>query len=306
MGAAYSRGMRMTGRVLLVVISGLVACGGAAAPLPPQQPETALPLPTGSPTANFRERQPPSRSIESSVHVAMGIPKDSDDSDDYLMDKVEYVTSYNSKLNVPNWASWRLDAQDVGAVDRQNDFRGDDELPAAFYHVVKKDYEHSGFDQGHLCPSKDRSTSAEKNSLTFLETNMHPQVKELNEVRWKNLEDYSRKLAVTEHKELYIVAGGLFDAHPTTIGHGVAVPKANYKIVVVLEGGQSVESVARDTQVIAVIMPNDHGVKDKKWTEYLVTVDEIERRSGYDFLSKVPVGIQRAIQSKAATIALRE
>lgn len=243
--------------------------------------------------------------ISSSVHVAMGIPKDGDDSDDYLMDKGVYVVSYNKNLNAPNWSSWQLDAKYVGNVDRQNDFRADDALPADFYHVTPQDYANSGFDRGHLCPSKDRSDSAENNSLTFLMTNMHPQRKELNEVRWKNLEDYSRKLATDGHKELYIMAGGIFDAHPAVIGHGVAVPKADYKIVVVLDAGQGVDNVSTGTEVIAVMMPNESSVKNKKWTEYLVTVDDVERQTGYDFLSNVPADVQRVIQSKKATIAIK-
>jgi endonuclease G len=296
--------MRLPSGLLVLGLVGVAACGGARSPAP-KEPQAVRSPPADGGASDFRERQPPSGGIESSVHVAMGVPKDGDDSDDYLMDKRVYVTSYNLKLNVPNWVSWQLDEKYVGDVDRQNNFRADDELPATFYHVTPKDYAHSGYDQGHLCPSKDRSRSVDDNSLTFLMTNMHPQRKELNEVRWKNLEDYERKLAGA-HKELYVVAGGIFDAHPPTIGNGVAVPKADYKIVVVLDAGQGVENVTAATEVIAVIMPNEPTVKEKAWTEYLVTVDEIERQSGYDFLSNVPVGIQRAMQSKTATIALRE
>jgi endonuclease G len=132
-------------------------------------------------------------------------------------------------------------------------------------------------------------------------TNMHPQRPELNRVRWKNLEDYERKLA-NEDKELYVTAGGIFEANPPTIGHGVAVPKADYKIVVVLDAGQGVESVTPNTEVIAVIMPNEPSVKQKKWTEYLTTVDEVEKQSGYTFLSNVPANVRKVIEARVASI----
>lgn len=115
------------------------------------------------------------------------------------------------------------------------------------------------------------------------------------------MEDYERKLA-NQNKELYVTAGGIFDATPPTIGHGVAVPKADYKIVVVLAAGQGAESVTPETEVIAVIMPNDPSVKQKKWTEYLTTVEEVERQSGYTFLTKVPASVRKVIEARVASI----
>lgn len=118
---------------------------------------------------------------------------------------------------------------------------------------------------------------------------------------WKALEEYERAIA-KQHRELYIVAGGLFDASPLTIGHAVSVPRADYKIVVVLDPGQGVESVTTTTEVIAVVMPNDPSVKQRKWTEYLITVDEIERQSGYDFMTNVPDNVQKAIEARVGSI----
>jgi hypothetical protein len=76
-----------------------------------------------------------------------------------------------------------------------------------------------------LAASLEAPTTAADNSLTFLMTNMHPQRPELNRVTWKALEEHERALA-KKHHELYVVAGGIFDATSPTIGHGVQVPKA--------------------------------------------------------------------------------
>jgi endonuclease G len=253
------------------------------------EPQTSAPASVPSPA-------PAVSTLASSPHVALGIPKDADDSDDLLMDERAYVVSYNPKREAANWVAW-LDERDLGDTDRSGDFRADDRLPANVYHVTPGDYARSGFDRGHLCPSADRTDTAEDNSLTFLMSNMHPQRPELNRVTWKALEEHERGLA-KEHHELYIVAGGIFDANPPTIGHGVAVPKADYKIIVVLAEGQGVESVTTSTEVIAVVMPNDPSAKERPWAAYATSVDEVERQSGYDFLSKVPEAVQKVIEAK--------
>jgi endonuclease G, mitochondrial len=237
-----------------------------------------------------------------SIHVALGTPKDSDPSDDYLIDHGIYVLSYNPRKNVPNWVSWELDRSFLGHVRRKNDFRSDSSLPLTFYHTKPQDYHGSGYDRGHLCPSADRQDSQSDNSLTFLMTNIQPQLHELNEGPWAKLEEYERELARQRDTELFIVAGGIFDTRYQSIGHGIAVPKANYKIIVILRQGQLALDVKSETKVIAVIMPNELGVGKHQWAEYLTSVDAIERATDYDFLSNVPNVIQDVIEAKVAKL----
>jgi endonuclease G len=199
--------------------------------------------------------------------------------------------------------SWALDARDLGPESRNDHFHADDGLPTGVYRVKPADYAKSGFDRGHLCPSADRTRSPDDNALTFLMTNMHPQVPELNRGDWKKLEEHERALAKQGH-EVFVVAGGVFGASPRTIGHGVAVPDAEYKILVVLAKGQGAADVNEQTPVIAVVMPNDASVKEHRWTDYVVTVDEIERQTGYDFLPAVPERIQAVIEAKRADVRL--
>jgi endonuclease G len=98
--------------------------------------------------------------------------------------------------------------------------------------------------------------------------------------------------------ELFIIAGRVFASPPPTIGHGVAVPKANYKIIAVLGQGQSAADVQPSTEVIAVMMPNEQAVGTHPWTDYVTSVDDIERQSGYDFLSRVPEDVQRMVEAR--------
>ena len=150
-----------------------------------------------------------------------------------------------------------------------------------------------------MCPSADRQDSVEDNSRTFLFTNIMPQLRELNAGPWEQLESHARSL-VQRGAQLYVVAGGLFSAPFPTIGNGVAVPAANFKIIVVLNQGQGASDVDASTQVLAVLMPNQRGVGEHDWTEYATSVDAIERASGYDFLNAIPEPLQRVIEARTA------
>jgi endonuclease G len=129
-------------------------------------------------------------------------------------------------------------------------------------------------------------------------TNMQPQKHELNAGPWEELETFERTLATAQGKEVFIVAGGIFDAQPPTIGPGIAVPRASYKIVVALTPGQGVGGVTVDTPLYAVIMPNQTTVTGTHWRDYVVSVDDIERETGYDFMNRVPEAIAQVLEAK--------
>jgi endonuclease G len=241
----------------------------------------------------------PSSSI-GSINLALGLPTDSDPSDDLILDHEVFVVSYNVRREVPNWVAWRLVADDFGKAHRTNTFHVDALLPADWYHVGPLDYRGSGYDRGHLCPSGDRTSSPSANATTFVMTNMLPQVRALNAGPWERLESYERELAGQQGKQVFIVAGGLFDATGTQswIGPGIAVPRATFKVLVVLERGQGAADVSAATTIYAVIMPNAASVSGTAWQQYLVSVDQVERESGYNFMSRVAEGIQQVVEAR--------
>lgn len=284
----------------------LLQCGAGATPGVSAAPAPARSKPAAGPIAQARPGDPiepegaaPGR-VGSSVHLALGVPVDADPSDDRLLDERSFVLSYSPVKRVPNWVAWRLDSSYLGHVHRRNDFRPDPMLPAELYHVNEHDYLRSGYDRGHMCPSADRADTPEDNSLTFLFTNMEPQLHELNAGPWERLEVYERERAARPGTVLYIVAGGVFGAPFPTIGQGVAVPAANFKIVVVMSEGQRASDVTAQTEVLAVLMPNQRGVGEHAWSEFLTSVDAIEHATGYDFLNAVPEAVQRMIEARIA------
>jgi endonuclease G len=215
----------------------------------------------------------------------------------YLIEKPEYALSYNANIGTANWVSWQLNQSWLGSSDRQNTFRPDNSLPENFYPVTPKDYTNTGYDRGHIIPSSDRTRTLEENSATFLMVNMLPQAPDLNREVWRELELESRRL-VDRGKELYIVAGP--HGKIKTIANGkVTVPKYNWKVVLILDRpGGNAKTVTAQTKAIAVWMPNDDSVKRTSWKNYIVTVDDVEAKTGYDFFSNVPPTVQKVIESQ--------
>jgi endonuclease G len=221
----------------------------------------------------------------------------------YLLTKPQYVLSYNRDQGKPNWVSWHLDQNDLGSAARQDDFRADESLPSDWYQVKTSDYSGYGFDRGHNCPSADRTASEADNSATFLMSNMMPQAPQNNQQTWANLEDYCRTL-VRDGNELYIICGSYgrggtgSEGYATTIAGGrVTVPARCWKVVVVLPtGSNDLGRITSSTRVIAVNTPNNINV-NPAWAGYRVTVDAIEKASGLDLLSALPLSVQDKLET---------
>jgi endonuclease G, mitochondrial len=225
--------------------------------------------------------------------------------ENYLMVKPQYVLSYSRRKGIPNWVSWRLNADDLavqGTSRRQNDFRPDPALPPDWPATHPKDYTGSGFDRGHMANSEDRSSNPSNNSATFLMTNMLPQAPDNNRGVWVQLENYCRELA-RQGKELYIISGpqgqgGVGERGPLkNLPLGQLVPANTWKVVLVTDKGRGIGGIDQNTRAFAVSIPNTQGIKHNSWRSYRKTVREIEKNTGYNFFSVLPADVQEAIEN---------
>ncbi|WP_461112530.1 DNA/RNA non-specific endonuclease [Spirosoma jeollabukense] len=240
-------------------------------------------------------------------NLALGNPSgaSTDNPDNYLLTKPQYVVSYNRSRGIANWVSWRLSTVWKGDAKRTNEFRPDATLPTGWYAVRTSDYTNTGFDRGHLCPSDDRDNTPEDNAATFILTNIVPQAPRHNREVWKSLEDYERQL-MGGGNDVYIIAGTSGtggtgqNGYATSLANGkLTVPATLWKILIVVPvGADDSFQLTSSTRIIAVNIPNDQSAADKPWRAYITSVDALETLTGYDFLSNVPVDIQRTLEMR--------
>jgi endonuclease G len=193
-----------------------------------------------------------------------------------------------------------LTAADLGSLKRPDNssFLHDLRVPEDWTRITFEDYTASGYDRGNLCPSADRSSSAELNRETFLMTNMVPQTPTLNRRTWSSLEQYSRDL-VKQGNQLFITAGCYGNAG--RIKDKITIPTNCWKIVVIVSGDSGTSVIDKDTKVIAVDMPNNSTVSPN-WTDYITTVQKIEQKTGYNFLTALPDDMQKALKALTYTL----
>jgi endonuclease G len=216
-----------------------------------------------------------------SPHLPFGNPSEAGkDPNNQLVLRQQFAASWNAGERIANWVAWKLVASDIGNTERSQ-FYADTEISTP----TPKDYTNSGYDRGHLCPSKDRSDTPEDNKAVFTMLNIIPQAGGNNRGPWEKAEEFERSLAQSD-REVYIIAGGAGSAGDVK---GITVPEETWKVIVALERGKSYPEGQEKAQVFAIILPNHDGIMHDRWQDHQVSVSEIEKKTGYHFFKNAPV-----------------
>jgi endonuclease G len=233
-------------------------------------------------------------------NIEFGIPEDSDASNDFIVEREQYVLSYNPDLGVANWVSWNVDAESYGTAEKTSGyFRQDTLLPDSMRTITDDDYTNSGFDRGQLVFYQERSKTEVDLKSTYFITNALPQTPDLNRGPWAELEEYIEKICIENNKECYCIAGPIFtEESKTYIAEGkIAVPDAFFKLILVTERSLGLESITEDnSQIISVMIPNEDGIKDNSFLSYTVSPSLIESYTGYDFFAKLPNSVEEKLE----------
>ncbi len=239
-------------------------------------------------------------------HGEFGLPVDDDASNDFLVNRTEFIGSFDNARGIPNWVTYNLDGTHiVPGADRCNCFTFDPILEdAGFARYTTADYTGAGafagygIDRGHLARSFDRTSGTLDNARTFYFSNIIPQAADNNQGPWSAHEIYLGNLAQNENKELWITAGASGSIGTVKNEGRITIPAWTWKVSVIAPRGTRLEDVEdyRDLEVISVVMPNVPGIRNVDWTtSYVVTADSVEKLSGYRFLTNLPANIRRAL-----------
>jgi len=276
-------------------------------PLPGLRP--ALPHPTTAPTPTAIGASLLARGVAAPIaaraarNVLLGLPSDANRTaeDDYLIARNDLVLSYSSSRKSPNWASWVTTREHAGQVGRSDHtWRSDPSLPAHFGFSTFHDYEGAGYDPGHLLPAGERRNSARASARTYVTTNHLPQAFNSNRGPWLRFENSYLHHVQEQDLEAHVLAGGVYGQRPLTIGSGIPVPNAMWKIVVLLGRGQTLADVTPATRVLAILIPNSDAEVNPRagFDRYLTSPAEIERQTGLRFFNHLPQPLADALRGK--------
>jgi DNA/RNA endonuclease G (NUC1)/PKD repeat protein len=239
-------------------------------------------------------------------NAEFGEPADRDAGDDFIIRHDQYTSSYNKNRGTPNWVSYNLEVTHFGPEDRCDCFTFDPALLAAgFTRYTTADYTGAGdfhgygIDRGHLARSFDRTAGSLDNAFTFYFTNIIPQAADNNQGPWAILENHLGDLARNNNKEVYIIAGVAGDKGTVKNEGKITIPASVWKVAVIMPRNQGLGNADSydDLEVLAVVMPNDPGIRNVSWETYKTTVDAVEALSGYDFLALLPDQVEIAVES---------
>jgi len=141
-----------------------------------------------------------------------------------------YITFVDPAAKIPEWVVYTLTPDHaLGCLPRTNAFAADQSFAGS---ATPADYNNTGFDKGHLMPDGDASFDDQAENESFFMTNMSPQLPGLNRGAWKLLETSVRGWTAELRQPYTIYVGNIYGAGDKTIGKGVVVPHALYKIVI--------------------------------------------------------------------------
>ncbi|AOS43667.1 Nuclease precursor [Lacunisphaera limnophila] len=206
-----------------------------------------------------------------------------------LLANAGYVVGYSDELGNPRWAAYRVrDTAPGAAPERPDNFAVD---PRTVARIEPGFYTRSGYDRGHLAPNHAIATryGAAAQAETFLMSNIIPQKHALNAGPWKQLEQRIATNYPGRFGEVWVIAGPVFGDRPDKLRGRVAVPEACYMIIVDESDGR--------VRAAAFVFPQDTPA-EAPLDDYLTTIDDLERRTGLDFLSELSDPAETALEAR--------
>jgi endonuclease G len=78
------------------------------------------------------------------------------------------------------------------------------------------------------------------------------------------------------------------------------VPEYTWKVMLIIDDPGR-EITVDNGKTLAVWIPNSEEVVNTKWQDYLVAVDEVESRTGYNFFAALPKDLQSELEKTIYT-----
>ena len=225
------------------------------------------------------------------VVARAGLPKrvaDPAPNDIRIIDRGEFILGWSDSLRHPAWCAYHVTRDEKFEDGKRPSFLVDKSIPRA---PKPADYTNTGYDRGHLAPNHaivSRYGEAERRK-TFMMSNIAPQAPALNRDIWRDLEHRIADLWTARYGEIWVIVGCI----PSSVGltfeqTDVDIPEAYFQVILAQEG--------LDVRALAVLIPQD--IPWNSWAaRQILTIDELEKLTGYDFNPDFPGFIQDPLES---------
>lgn len=246
-------------------------------------------------TAEVNGQESPSPPEIHSKHFFYGYPQGAPVSNDLIIRNI-YALSSNDDTKLADWVAYRLDQATVqGDIRQSRNWKSDPWLDSSET-LEPADYTGANaalhVDRGHQAPLASFKGTISWSETNFL-SNITPQKSNLNQGPWKILEDRVRGL-VADGYVVFVMTGPLYEREMPSLPNADEshrIPSGYWKIVLVQESG-SVTSIKAASFIFDQETPRGVDVLDS-----LGTIDEVELRSGLDFLRELPDDLETTMES---------
>lgn len=223
-----------------------------------------------------------------------------------------YTICYNPDELTTYWVAYNLKSSHMGS-GRSDEWAYVSEIAQGKQaNIVSASYKNkasggsNNYDRGHLLPSSSRNyNTGTMNEQTFYVINVAPQNADFNQITWNNLEQAVQSVA--EKEEVFVVTGtmcaqvsdgnGSFTPERTYDNSGKEIPVPRYFYKVVLKVNKSGSTVT-DAKAIGFWFTNISHTDD--YTDYAVSVDQIEEWTGLNFFVNLSDSIEESAESNSS------
>jgi len=210
---------------------------------------------------------------------------------------------YSEQHEQAKWVSHIIVPEIVDrSVNQMNSFREDpliDSRSAIHLDYVDRglkpgaigyEYDSFGFDRKQMAPKEDFKWNEKALYESYYYSNVSPQTTGFNNGKWLEMESLLRRyIEQNSTTQLYVTTGPILNDSLPFIEEGVnkvSIPEHFFKVVLDLKNRKS----------IAFLIPSN--AKDSSLSNYVLSINEMEEKTGLDFFYKLNDELEEEIESQ--------
>lgn len=221
-----------------------------------------------------------------------------------------YTAYYDTSTYTSMWVAYPLNSSHMGSLARLDDWSYNPLISTSYQVNLCNSSYNDNYSRGHLIPNASRNGNSTLQAQTFYVTNSVPQIQDsFNGGIWSSLEGALQSIAKSE--EIYIVTGVAFakEGETRSITYTTAkddtksVPVPNYFYKVAMKVTKSSSGTVTAASTIGFWF--EHKTYSDSYTNYAVSVDQIEAWTGFDFFVNLPDSIETSAEANSSWTAFQ-